>query len=103
MDRWIQDGQMDTRWISIFEMDGRWIRWIEDGYPSQRWMEMDIHLKDGYPSQRWMEDGIHLWGILQQPLQHRTVQRLHEQLVECLNVVVAIFVNNYEHYYFHCS
>ena len=89
---------MDTRWIPVFEMDGRWIRWIEDGYPSQRWMEMDIHLKDG-----WKVVSIFEQGILQQPLQHRTVQRLHEQLVECVNVVIAIFLNNYEHYYFHCS
>ena len=66
--------------------------------PSQRWTEMDVHLKDG-----WKVVSIFEQGILQQPLQHRTVQRLHEQLVECLNVVVAIFLNNYEHYYFHCS
>ena len=94
MDRWIQrwiDGYKDDRWISIFEMDGRWIRWMEDGYPSQRWVEMDIHLKDG-----WKMVSIFLkQGILQQPLQHRTVQRLHEQLVECVNVVIAIFLNNY--------
>ena len=72
---------MDGRWIPVSKMDGDY-----------------VHLKEG-----WKMASIFEQGILQQPLQHRTVQRLHEQLVECLNVVVAIFLNNYEHYYFHCS